>query len=504
MSIVGRQNDFSLRVSSASCLVANIIASGGMASLHLGTWRSAGGFRRLVAIKKLLPEHCTDPDYVAMLFDEATLASRVRHPCLVSVLDVLTDGEPLLVLEYIHGAPLSWLVRELSNRHEKIPLAVMCAIAEDVLRGLQALHDARTVEGEALSIVHRDVTPHNLLVGADGLTRLIDLGVAKAVQRGQNTRHGEIKGKPGYLAPEQVTGAAVDRRTDLFSLGLVILEMVHQKRLVHADDALMVADVITDWRNDPWGMQDCPEELVQVLRTALDPEPAGRFANASEMAEALLSAVKRASPSEVGEWVLRVAKPLLEERERLIRSLEQTGGALPGDTTVPLRADPDSSRETPRWATAMPAKQSHDSQRVAKPIQLVLTAFFGALVGVVALSAFQQGTIRRDNSTDSRGGTIPNTVVSSDGKSSPPLEFAQPTTAQSAISVRPINSVDLAMANLPKPIDIAHTTDPIPKVATSSSVEPKRKSKGTPATSNCAPPYVVDSEGVRTFKPECL
>src|SRR5271154_2384991 len=193
------------------------IASGGMATVHFGRLSGPAGFSRTVAIKRLHPNLAKDPEFVAMFLDEARLAARIRHPNVIPTLDVVaTEGEIFLVMDYVQGESLSRLIRAAVARGERIPPDMVAALMVGVLHGLHAAHEAKSDHGEPLGIVHRDVSPHNILVGTDGAARVLDFGVAKAIGRSQNTREGQIKGKLAYMAPEQVRGS-VSRRTDVYA-----------------------------------------------------------------------------------------------------------------------------------------------------------------------------------------------------------------------------------------------------------------------------------------------
>src|SRR5437868_956560 len=170
------------------------IASGGMATVYLGRLTGSGGFARTVAIKRLHPQFAKDPEFVTMFLDEARLAARIRHPNVVPTLDVVAaSGELFHVMEYVQGESLSHLARGLKTRSERVPLRILLRIMNDVLQGLHAAHEARDERGVPLCIVHRDVTPQNVLVGVDGVARLLDFGVAKAAGRAHTTQDGQIK-----------------------------------------------------------------------------------------------------------------------------------------------------------------------------------------------------------------------------------------------------------------------------------------------------------------------
>src|SRR5581483_322932 len=167
------------------------------------------------------------------------LASRVRHPNVVPTLDVVRDADDvLLVMEYVHGEALTKIVRDLRRQGKRVPIRVAIAILTQVLHGLHAAHEATSETGQALGIVHRDVSPHNVIVGADGLARLIDFGVAKALDRLQDTQGDVVKGKFGYMCPEQVSGRPVDRRADIWAAGVVLWELLANRRLFAAESHL--------------------------------------------------------------------------------------------------------------------------------------------------------------------------------------------------------------------------------------------------------------------------
>jgi eukaryotic-like serine/threonine-protein kinase len=193
--------------------IFDVIGSGGMASVHLGRLLGPGGFSRTVAIKRLHSEFAKDPDFVAMLLEEARLASRIRHPNVVSMLDVVHENEELfLVMDYIEGESLSRVLRTSSR--SPLPLPIVSSVLSGVLQGLHAAHEATGEDGHPLQIVHRDVSPQNILLGVDGTARVTDFGVAKSVGRVGTTRDGRVKGKAGYMAPEQLRGGRIDRRVD--------------------------------------------------------------------------------------------------------------------------------------------------------------------------------------------------------------------------------------------------------------------------------------------------
>ena len=212
------------------------IASGGMATVHLGRLLGPVGFSRTVAIKRSRPEMSADPEFVSMFLDEARLAARIRHPNVVSTLDVVAlEGELFLVMDFVQGESLSRLMRAAKGARAPIPAPIACTIMAGVLHGLHAAHEAKNERGEPLrNGASRRITAEHL-VGIDGIARVLDFGVAKALGRAQTTRDGQIKGKLSYLAPEQLNGE-ISRQSDIYAASVVLWEVLAGERLFQADN----------------------------------------------------------------------------------------------------------------------------------------------------------------------------------------------------------------------------------------------------------------------------
>ena len=305
------------------------IASGGMATVYLGQLQGSGGFARTVAIKSLHPQFAKDPEFVSMFLNEARLAERIRHPNVVPTLDVVASrGEVVLVMEYVHGETLSRILRRLKASGRRTPLSFLLRIMSDVLQGLHAAHEARDERGVPLQIVHRDVSPQNVLVGTDGVARLLDFGVAKAAGSAHSTREGQIKGKISYMAPEQLTGAGVTRETDVYAASVLFWEALTGARLISGENELdLIAQLIK--RDIPPPSQlvpDIPRALEAVVMRGLEAMPEDRFATAREMCMALAECgVTQAASIAVGEWVQNLAADTLAERSAKISAIETRG-----------------------------------------------------------------------------------------------------------------------------------------------------------------------------------
>ncbi|WP_434042536.1 MULTISPECIES: protein kinase domain-containing protein [Sorangium] len=264
------------------------IASGGMATVYLGRSVGAGGFERLVALKMMHPHIAAEPEFVAMFLDEARLAARVRHPNVVATFDLVED--PLfLVMEYIEGPSLHLLLRTCARAKRPLPLGIALRIFLDVLAGLHAAHELTGSEGEPLHLVHRDVSPQNVLVGIDGVSRITDFGVARAETRLMSTRGNALKGKLAYMAPEQIRAQQIDRRSDVYSAGVVLWEMLTEERLFKADnDGALIAQILQGPPTGPRGvMPSVPSAIDQICLRALNTDPNARFPTAAAFAEEL-------------------------------------------------------------------------------------------------------------------------------------------------------------------------------------------------------------------------
>jgi serine/threonine protein kinase len=303
--------------------IVSDLGAGGMATVYLGRALSVAGFQRLVAIKLLHPHLLRDETFVQMFLDEGRLAARIHHPNVVGTLDLERSPEGLyIVSEYIEGDQLLGLYKAARATEQRIPRPIALRIALDVLAGLQAAHDLTDDLGTALRIVHRDVSPHNILVGSDGITRLTDFGIAKAEERIADTRDGIVKGKLSYMAPEQPNDSPIDRRADLFSLGTVLWECLTGRRLFPGKtdaevlQALLYRPIARLRAVDP----ELPEALDGVLARALDRDPARRWQSAREFSDALEGAVGAsgiASYRVVADHVKQVAAPkIIAEHER--------------------------------------------------------------------------------------------------------------------------------------------------------------------------------------------
>ncbi|MDB4943080.1 MAG: serine/threonine protein kinase [Labilithrix sp.] len=317
------------------------IAAGGMATVHLGRLLGPVGFSRTVAIKRLHAQFAADPEFVSMFLDEARLAARIRHPNVVPTLDVVaTSGELFLVMDYVPGESVARLARVIREKRQTFPPRVMSAIIAGALHGLHAAHEAKDERGQPLGIVYRDVSPQNVLVGVDGVPRVLDFGVAKAAGRVQTTRDGQIKGKLSYMPPEQLRGGSVTRQSDIYAAGIMLWELLTGQRLFTADNEGALVAKILDGNIEtpsravaralgPHGA--VAEETFRVLEDleptvmrALATNQVDRFTTAREMAIEIERRVPPATNSEVSDWLEIVARDVLTSRAAMVAEIESS------------------------------------------------------------------------------------------------------------------------------------------------------------------------------------
>jgi serine/threonine-protein kinase len=304
------------------------LSAGGMGTVYVGTARGALGFRQIVAIKKPHPHLLHDPSFRASFVKEARLASLLHHANVVDVRDVeATDDEVFLVMGYVEGASLSELIHVTAHGGPEIPPGIAVRIVLDACAGLHAAHELTDERGRPLNLVHRDISPQNLIVGLDGLTRVADFGIAKFNRTtGTDTTAGHLKGKLSYTAPECLQGAPIDRRIDVFAMGVVLFELLTGTRLFRGQHDAETMRRIVEYTPPPLSMMvpAVGSALDDVLETALAKSREARFDNILAMASALETSARAAGlvagHREVAEVVQAAVGSDIEERRRLIRA----------------------------------------------------------------------------------------------------------------------------------------------------------------------------------------
>jgi serine/threonine protein kinase len=272
-------------------LLLERIAVGGMAEVFVAKAFGVEGFERLLAIKKILPTMGEDAEFISMFVDEARIAVQLSHANIVQVLELGKHDENLYIaMEYISGRDVRQLLERYRKRQQPMPIPQACLIVAEVCEALDYAHRKRDASGRPLGIVHRDVSPQNVLVSFEGEVKLIDFGIAKAESRLQKTQAGILKGKFSYMSPEQVKGQPIDGRSDIFAAGILLWELICGEKLFTGDsDFAILEKVRTGFVPAPRSVtRTCPEGLEKVILKALSTEPSSRYQTASEMHDDLM------------------------------------------------------------------------------------------------------------------------------------------------------------------------------------------------------------------------
>ncbi len=535
------------------------IAAGGMATVHLGRLLGPVGFSRTVAIKRLHAQYAADPAFVSMFLDEARLAARIRHPNVVPTLDVVAiDGELFLVMEYVAGESLAKLTRNQTGRRPS--MRVISSVMAGTLHGLHAAHEATDERGSPLGIVHRDVSPQNILVGTDGIPKILDFGVAKAAGRTQQTREGQIKGKLSYMPPEQLRGGNVTRLADVYAAGIVLWEVITGQRLFGGDNEGVVITRILEGRVTPpshvlsgdmkgtltdRAMRDL-EALDRVVMRALDMNPDNRYATAQEMAVELERTVQPGTAFEVSEWVQAVARDVLSTRAAKVSEIESSTslfdnekamaafgpkatlsasklpaalvsapslsgfGAAAFSSTARLHVDPPVTQpstisvSTGAHSSAEQLRQRRTTAIVAASVVMCLLAI---IAGVSALMIHHRSTADVA-AIDSAAlapavptGLPPGTAVVSNGMSNG--VDADPADASVVISP-PTNTGPVLPPKNPNGNGTSGGTRQPPYPLTQPPPPPPPPTPPSVHQDPCSPPYFYDAKGVKHYKEQCI
>ncbi|MDB4945768.1 MAG: serine/threonine protein kinase [Labilithrix sp.] len=451
------------------------IARGGMASVHLGRLNGPVGFSRAVAIKRLHPAFAGDQAVVRMFIDEARLTARLRHPNVVPVLDVIADGGELyLVMEYVVGLSLARIVAETRARGGTIPTAVACTIMVGVLAGLHAAHEATDEAGRPLGIVHRDVSPQNVMVGEDGVARVLDFGIAKANSRMQETGRGEIKGKLAYMSPEQLAGEDVDARSDVFAASIVFWELLTGERLFAREEPGATVNALLHAVVAPPHGGSAHDPLSAVVLRGLARNVDDRHPSALAMLKELEALGESASARAVGDLVtaLRKGAGLTDLSTSGLEASVRTAApvAAPAALLDPPHGPPLTSVTEVLPRPVGPPTPPARWRGPGRAATAALTALL--LVGV----AWLYGTRDRAMPVSSGGGQGAAPLAIS-ATPPPPLPSMGPSTATAALPVAPGATAAAASAGPRRPV-----------------VAPARRP-------DCK---VVHADGTFGYRPECL
>jgi eukaryotic-like serine/threonine-protein kinase len=313
------------------------LSVGGMAEVYLARAAGLPGFQKLLAVKRILPQLAAQPEFVEMFLDEARLAATLLHPNIVQIHDVgVARGNYFMAMEYLHGEDLNTLLRTMKKRGERVPLEHAVQIVLSLLAGLHYAHEKEDFEGKPLEIVHRDVTPANVIVTYEGSVKLLDFGIAHAARSAERKQSGSVRGKVGYMSPEQAQAQPLDRRTDIFAAGIILYELTLVRRLFKGEsDYQILHNIINGSISPPHDVDAAYDlELEQIVMRALARDPAERFSTAHAMQKELESFARRRglflSPSSLKEWMAG----LFGERINAWQKAKAQGKALPEELVI--------------------------------------------------------------------------------------------------------------------------------------------------------------------------
>ncbi|CAN5918845.1 hypothetical protein BH11MYX4_BH11MYX4_04280 [soil metagenome] len=438
---------------------ASALGSGGAASVHLGV--SRGRETVPVAIKRLHAAQARQPAAVARLLDEVRLARHIVHPNVVRTIDFVSDGEEMLaVMEYVHGEPLSRLLADARDGGARLPVAIAIRIASDVLHGLHAAHLAKDGEGQPLHLVHRDVTPENVLVGADGLARLMDFGVAKAEGRLHATRDGGVRGKLAYRAPEQI-GGEVTARTDLYAVGLVLWEMLVGERAIAGENEGELLVKALDPHVPPPSTRngEVPPALDAAIARAIARQTNDCFGDAREQASAFeRAAAAVGTHADVSAWVSANGGARLASRAENVQAM--LAAELPAASAATLAPSPGAVQ--------------------VRGIVVMMAVALAVVALALAWRAHEAPP-----------------VLDAETLRVPPPQ-APPSPPSSTPALPPVASVVPAVTQpVAAPVDSASARRATPAAS-------RTRPVARVAAPSCDPPWTLDANGIRRYDPECV
>jgi tRNA A-37 threonylcarbamoyl transferase component Bud32 len=447
------------------------LGQGGTADVYLAVANGPSGFHKLVVLKALRKCFSDDPDFRAMFLSEARLAARLHHPNIVQTNEVIeVDGVPTLVMEYLDGQPLSQVI--VRGRQGGFSLSMQLRVLIDALAGLHCAHELTDFDGTPLSVVHRDVSPHNLFVTVEGQAKVLDFGIAKLERSNVETEVGTIKGKLRYMAPEQIAGAKLDRRADIYAAGVVLWEAVVGERMwrncpedeirarVRAGDVPMPATV----------RPDVSVSLDRICRKALAFRPDDRHATAQELADD----VERA----------------LQERGNAAGVTQRDIGATVARLFADVRAETKVAIERKLGRASMTAIPIAAATRPRRR-RVLLGVTGGAAIAafVLVFVAWQSGVLSR-------------------GRAPEPVALPAPPPAAPAPAVEPPTR-PLAAAPAGRPdrdTRVRAARAAIRRVVQPTATDaPTVPAAAVPAPApDCQPPFFIDADGIKRFRPECM
>jgi serine/threonine protein kinase len=372
------------------------LATGGMAEIYLARQQNQAGSQDVLVLKRILPHLAEDEHFVTMFRDEADLASKLVHKNVCNVLSFgQYAGTWFIAMEYLHGVPLSRMMTKLSKASKMLDFRVVAGIIIQACEGLHAAHEARGTDGNLLGVVHRDVSPPNIMVTADGTVKVLDFGIAKARGANSRTRTGTVKGKNAYMSPEQILGKPLDRRSDIFALGVVMYEMLAIRRLFHRDSDFLTFKAITE---EPIPeirerRPDIPPGMRAALLQAMARDPNGRFESAHAFGQAIKQSIATLGGPAPGAELARILftdfGDEMSSRDEILKAADDPNAApVSIGPSKPATPPPIPQRAAPQPA-ASGEMQGGSTPPRTPTAQLRLSGIPSVMVGTPASSKVQ-------------------------------------------------------------------------------------------------------------------
>lgn len=442
------------------------LATGGMAEIYVARRKRPVADRdNIVVIKRILPHLADEPRFVRMFRDEARLARLLDHENVCHVYEFGDVGETYyLAMEYLHGVPFSSLMRHSAKNQEYLDVRLIVGILQQVCRGLHYAHELHGDDGAPLNLVHRDLSPPNILVTESGVAKVLDFGVAKARGASDKTRTGTIKGKNSYMSPEQVRGKVVDRRSDVFALGILLFESLTTRRLFKAETDFLVFQMITSESLPDIAERrpDLPPELVAVVNRALAQERDDRFASVAELSLALGEAIKPyGAPANKQEIAAFLDSAFRDELDALAARFQRAAEA-------PLSVSADATPlviEGPRTNTpteAVPiiaAPEQHDPAKNKRLALLIGAPVVVALLVIGVVVASRGGSSSPAAQTSADAGQAPTRTIVVVDAGAPSARSEDAALAGARLPAAPIDAAAVDSTVVAKVVDAAPVPD---------------------------------------------
>jgi serine/threonine protein kinase len=515
------------------------LGQGGTADVYLAMARGPNNFNKLVVLKTLRKSLQADPEFRAMFFNEARLAARLNHQNIVQTYEVIEEnGAPTIVMEYLEGRPLSALLRRSNSGQPSLPM--LLRIVADALAGLQHAHDLLDFDGSRLGVIHRDATPQNIFVTFDGQVKVLDFGIAKLGAWTTETRHGLIKGKIRYIAPEQMTHTQIDPRVDVYAMGVILWQVAAGEPLWKDDQEGVIASRVIrgDIPSPRVVRPDVPESLERICMTALSPDRDARYQSASEfeaaIEELLVEMRETVTNREIGRTVSRLFADVRAYTKSLID--HQLSSAL-GDQADRARSDAPSILSTNTESSIERNDPSHVEPSTDNKMQKVRRLMVGGGV-VVLLFLIARFSLKvadrgppplglRANAVEARDAQVASSAVRSAktarvGQLPPDNGAERPGRANHRLDPAAAEgareATDDVSDGVPDPkypvLERDETSDLgaspsrrlAPKARVAGSVPPSvaRKPAANPAKPDCEMPFYINERGIKKLLPECI